>query len=103
MTRYILKNPIWPPAIGSIIVIQSNKQNIIGVAHELLDNNNIMVVMLNRTGKLILNKKNSWFIINAPTSSILRLKFEMYDESSKNMNEYVSNHYKLFSNKYKIM
>lgn len=97
---YVIRNSIWPPPIGTLIVTHTNKQNVIGIIDKYVDDNNIVLVKLNTHGKMLLNKNASWFIISAKSTPTIRYSFDMYD--GNNIPQYITDHYKTFANKYNL-
>lgn len=96
--RYVLQNNIWPPPLNTWIATSFGNETIICLVNKHLNNDNVLLIMMNKQGKIMLNKNQSWFFINADNTPSLRHNFEIYDNS--NINQYVKNHYDMFAQKY---
>ena len=90
--KFILGNQKWPPVCGSWVATNIDEQLMICLVDSHKDSNNVILVMLNRRGKLILNKNDSWFLMDANNTPSIRHNFEVYDKC--NMPRYVFDHRK---------
>lgn len=81
------------PPINSIILICIGETNIIGIVESTFDDN-IVVLMLDRIGKIIIHKDDNWTQLNVSDLQSLRNTYKVFING--NVENIINNSYQNF-------
>lgn len=85
------------PAINSIILVRYGNENIIGIV-EVIQNDKLNVLMLDRIGRIIIDKNDSWICLSDDNLKTLRNSYDTYIGSD--VSQLVTTQYNAFKAKY---
>lgn len=85
------------PQINSIILVCNNDSNIIGIV-EAVTNDKIVVLMLDRIGRIVIHKNDNWTQLNVSDLQSLRYTYKVF--INKNVDGMINESYLKFKNKY---
>lgn len=94
--KFKLNNNKIPP-VNSIILVCHDESNIIGIV-ETVFNDNIVVLMLDRIGRIIIHKNDNWTQLNVSDLQSLRYTYKVF--INKNIDELINESYLICKDKY---
>ena len=83
------------PRINSIILVCHNVTNIIGIV-EAVQNDTIIILMLDRIGRMLIHKNDNWIQLNVNDIQTLKYSYKLF--INKNINDVISDSYLKFKN-----
>jgi hypothetical protein len=94
--KFKLDNNKLPP-INSIILVCKDDSNVIGLV-EAVANDNIVVLMLDRIGRIIIHISDNWTQLNVSNLSSLRYVYKVF--INQNIDGILNESYLKFKNNY---
>lgn len=94
--KFRIVNPTLPP-INSTILICRQETNIIGIVENIIDDY-IVVLMLDRNGKIVIKKTDEWIPLTITDLQSLRYNYKSFING--NINNIIKTSYDKFSSNY---
>lgn len=95
--KFKLVNKQEFPPVQSTILVCKDDGDYIGIV-EMIHNDNIYVLLLDRIGRMAINKTDNWIVLNTTDLSKLRYDYKTYIGGS--IPKIINDSYKKFESKY---